>query len=541
MSEESTLDDNIEPDVPFVIDEDLARRNQATGKELDILCTGGNTTFLDVHREVSQEVANALSVTAYIIPKRSGSIGTKERKNPREIAIGEYNPKQHTSYFKQVKQYGETHANDTAPRFFGMVNASDLPHFLQKQALAMAKLAGRQEEEGTVSPQALDLPLFTMVSAGTAKEYVSKPFFNNVTNGVTHGIITQNTDDAERVNSVWNEYREDLARPELHARPFMGLQMPTDDLIAFLLKNTDIQVDTIIPTDTPTLEQAKRIHELRIGKMKKQKTATMLENPFSVEGRTTTQKVAVINVQGSARKDAIALLEASEGIDDFNVEVHLVENGVQMKGVEPDIIVFPGGWHKMQFDNQKELGINDEIVSEIRSGVHVLALCAGSIQTRTAAREDLLYESQSDGCAPGTTFGLGGYSVINNALSNPHHILCKLHRSYNPNDKKVRIFQNIPLSNAPYFYDVDRDTMDIIARLSTSPWAESIDDEDGHVVGVKVKQKRGVDPVQIAASFHDKIIFTLFLHEVALWQEEARHNKKMNDLKRSFQDREWDL
>jgi len=541
MNEDITPNDDNEHDIPLLIDEELAAKNQATGKELDILCTGGNTTFLDAKYTVSGEIADALSVTSYIIPKGSGLIGTNERKDPREIAIGEYNPPKHKAYFGQVERYAATHAKDTKPRFFAMANAEDIPHYLEKQGNAMELLAAKQDEEGAISPQALDLPLFTMVPAGTAKKSLKKSFFENITQGVTNGIITQKPDDAKRAFETWNDYKQGLETPQLHARPFMGLQMPTDDLIKFLSENADVQVDTIIPTDTPTLEQAQRIHELRIGKMKKPKTAKMLDNPFTIEGRDTTQKVAVVNVQGSARKDAIALLKASQHIDDFNVEVHLVQNGDQMKAVNPDIIVLPGGWHKIQFNNQTELGINDEIVSQIRSGVHVLALCAGSIQTRTAAREDLLNERQSDGCAPGTTFGLGDYSVINNALSNPHHILCKIHTSRDPDEKSVRIFQNIPLSNAPYFDDVNAETIDVIARLSTTSWAESIDQEDGHVVGVKVKQNRGVDPVHMAASFHDKIIFTLFLDEVALWQEEARHNRKKNDLKKGFQERELNL
>lgn len=541
MTDGNPLGETTDSDRPFDFDKELARRNQATGKELDILCTGGNTTFLNVQSQVSQEVADALGVTSYIIPKGSGFIGTRERKNPREIAIGEYNPRNHQKYFLQAKQYAALHANDTKPRFFAMANAEDISHYLEKQALAMATLDAKKDEEGAVPPEALDLPLFTMFPAGSAKGSLKKSFFENVTKGITHGIITQHPDDVTRAHDTWNEYRQGLEFPQLHARPFMGLQMPTENLIEFLSNNTEIHVDTIMPTDTPTLEQAKRIHELRIGKMRKAKTSKILDNPFTVDGRETTQKVAVVNVQGSARKDAIALLEASQHIDDFNVEVHLVENGEQMKEVDPDIIVFPGGWHRMQFENQRVLGINDEIVSEIRSGVHVLALCAGSIQTRTAAREDLLHASRSKGCAPGTTFGLGDYTVINNALSNPHNILCKIHTSRDPDDKHARIFQSIPLSNAPYFDDVNGETIDIIARLSTSPWAENIDEEDGHVVGVKVKQRRGVDPVHMAASFHDKIIFTLFLDEVALWQEEARHNGKMNELKRNFQKRELNL
>jgi hypothetical protein len=168
------------------------------------------------------------------------------------------------------------------------------------------------------------------------------------------------------------------------------------------------------------------------------------------------------------------------------------------------------------------LGINALLVERISRGVHVLALCAGSIQTRKG--DDQLDRVKSEGCAPGTTFGIGDYRVVNNALSNPRDIVCALQPHGDPTKPGARVFPQIPLSNAPFFQGVNLDTMQVIARLSTriEEFRADVDDEEGDIVALMVKRLQPEDPVQIAAAFHDQIIFTMFLHEMQQYQLEAK-------------------
>jgi len=509
--------------------EEIARRNQIQGKKLDDYCTGGRhggTVFLPISKYISEEIERILNVTAYYIPTTSSSSQTKaELTNPTQIPILEYGKRSQESFWTYAEQYAKIHANNTNPRLFGMVRAQDLSHFQKKQKLAMQSM---QSSEDFDPRMALDLPIFTVISKDKAEDVLQLPFFENITQGVTHGLIMQSPDHAKRANDLWHEYRNTLEIPQLHARPFLGLQMSTEELIKYMTKNTDIEVDTLVPTDMPNLDQAKRLRDMHMERMSARKDARTLDNPFRVEGREKNVSFAVINVQGSAREDAIALLKASKDIDEFNVDVHLVENGEQLNNVKPDVIVFPGGWHKIQFNHQAELGINTEVVQLEKEGVHMVNLCAGAILARTAARDDLIQGDavRSDGCAPGTAFGIGEFGAINNLLSGPYNVLMKLHNSGDPDQKKSRIILDVPFSNGPTLINVNPDTMDIIARLSTDSRAEDVDDDDGEVVAVQVKRKNGVDPVRIAASFHDPSIYTYTLNELDNYYREARHNRE---------------
>ena len=519
--------------------------NKNVGKELDVLCTGGKhagTTFLPVSSVVSQEIADILGVTAYYIPSGADSARNSELESPREIPIMEYTPEKQDEYWKWALKYAELHNEDTNPRLFGMTEAINLPHYISSLDSATKSITDDQYGD---KKRALDLPLYTVIQSEKAKEILQDSFFESISAGITQGIIVRSPDDLIEVNKRWQEFRSTFDTPELHARPFIGLQMSTEDIIKCLSNLGDIEIDTIIPTDTPTLEQARQIREMHMHKMQKNSISTKQDDPFESQDSKQVFVIAIVDVQGSARKELAALFEACEHIKELNIEVHLVENGKQINSVNPDAIVLPGGWHKIQFNDQKELGINTAIIDLISNErAHVLALCAGSIQMRSAGNEDLLSELRSKACAPGTAFGLFDMSVSNNALSGEKNVLGCIHTPSLPeNQRSVRVFEGIPFSNAPYFPFVNLEELDIIFKESTNDNKDAfnIDDDNGDVLGVQVKQENGFDPVRIAASFHDKIIFTVFLNEIALWQEEANHNGRMQNMRNRFHEREIEM
>ena len=502
------------------VHESMDNEHQMTGKRLDALCAAGRhggTTMLPVQpRKADDErVLDTLGVTAHII--RSGvssDLRKRELENPRTLPVIEYNKASQSHFWGWAEEYTDAHRTDAVPRLFGLVSIEDLQHFQDSQTHA---LAGGDES----MRRALDLPIFTEVPQGKGRK-INQEFFALMAKGVTQGVILEKMNDVQKTHKQWEQFLETQKNPQLLSRPFIAIKGDTSTLISLMEANGHPEVDTLICTETPSIEAATHLAKLSLAKMQKRKTGRQLDNPFNVENPEHTFRVAVLNVQGSAREDATALLRASQHIGGLNVEVVLVENAKQLEHTKGDAVVFPGGWHKIQYERQRDLGINELLVERIKRGVHVLALCAGSIQTRRG--DDDLDEVKSKGCAPNTTFGIGDYRVVNNALSNPRDILCALQPHGDPTKPGARVFPQIPLSNAPYFTGINLDTMQVIARLSTriEEFRADVDDEEGDIVALMVKRLQSEDPVQIAAAFHDQIIFTMFLHEMQQYQLEAK-------------------
>ncbi len=511
--------------------------NRKTGIELDTLCTSGRrggTAFLPVSADVSSEVLDTLGVTAhYIRSGTSSALRRRELKTPRTIPIVEYSPQTQSHFWTWVEDYADQHDGDTNPRLFGMAKVDDLQHFQQTQSDILT-MQGDEE-----LARKLDIPLFTQVPSNKGTT-INEKLFGQMAAGVTQGLILEKKDHVRRAYAQWEEFRAKQENPDLIVRPFIGYKGGTADLLK-LMRDDSTEVDTLIYTDAPSREEALEIHKMHIGKMRKNKKPKKINNPFNVESPLNEFHVAVLNVQGSARKDASALLEASRIIEGLNVEVYLVENGDQLQASNADAIVFPGGWHKIQYDRQEELGINDMVEERIRRGVHALALCAGSIQGRKG--DDKLDKVKSEGCVVGTSFGIGDYRVVNNVLSNPRDVLVAIEKYGDVDEPGARVFKNIPFSNAPHFKGVNMETMEVIARLSTqdNDFAASVDDEVGHIVGLKVKRTNRELPVQLVAAFHDKIIFTLFLDQMQQYYMDARYNGERLGLARTHHEREKNL
>jgi (p)ppGpp synthase/HD superfamily hydrolase len=78
------------------------------------------------------------------------------------------------------------------------------------------------------------------------------------------------------------------------------------------------------------------------------------------------------------------------------LEIALVYNPISLETFNPDILVMPGGWHFIQHEILKELGLYSPIRQHINKGESALFSCAGAILAR-----DKKYR-QNEGCAPGT-------------------------------------------------------------------------------------------------------------------------------------------
>ncbi len=496
------------------------------GIELDALCTGGRhggTSFLPITANVSAEIESLLGVTAYHIPTGTRSANRKrELDSPRAIPIDTFRPNGAAHFWSRVTRYAADHEGDTNPRLFGKLNADDIKAFLRTKSNAIE----RNELSGG-SSRDCDIPMYASI---TRKDQLNSRFFEGIQKGDVQGIILEKSTLIQKAHEEWEKFRDTQQVPVMHARPFMGLQGSTEELVKFM--HGPEEVDTLVFSDTPSLEAAQEIRKLHLRDMRKRANSKKIENPFHNTDVDELIRVAVLNVQGGARREAIALLEAAREVHDFNVEVHLVENGEQLESVKAHALLFPGGWHKNQFEAQEELGINKVIVELIRRKVHILALCAGCIQTRSAHNE--LDGVQSEGCATGTTFGVGKYQIVNNVLSGPSDVLMAFHNNEDPDASTARVLEDIPFSNGPYIVGADMDQLEVIARLSTTSRAKEIDDDDGNIVGVQVSNQATGVPVQMAAAFHDPAIFQLWLHEIGVFKTKIRHRGELEQQRAGY-------
>lgn len=506
------------------------------GKMLDAICAGGRrggTSFLPTNAAIDSETEKNLQVTARIIPSGiEKKHRDKELRDPSSIPVLGYNPQTSRHFWNWVNQYAIEHAEDTAARIFGMVNSGDVQSFIDSQADQLG--ANPQLEDY----HRLDIPLFVLLQS---RKHI-RDVLSKINNGVVQGVILQDANSqlpkfAER----WQEYLAKQAYPDLIPRPFIGLQGDTNAHLSFMAshKATDQIVDTLVFSDTPTAEQAKKIRDLHLARMRKVKTATRLNNPFAIKddkrekGSLPTTKIGVINVQGGARADAIALMRASKhaGVD---IAVSLIENEDQYMHEDPDAIVLPGGWHGLQFRLQETLGLNkliiEQVVKERRKDL--LALCAGAIQGRTA--DNASDAVQNAGCQIGTALGIGKYKVVNNAYNTPRNLIIATHSTERRGDK-ARIYPQIPLSNAPYIHGEDPEAVDVIARISTTPFAEQIADDDGAAMGIQVRQASERAHIRMAFAFHHESAFLLFLHEMQIRILACIQHKQMQSVREHFQ------
>lgn len=509
---------------------DLILKRRLVGKELDTLCAAGRwwgTAFLPVASKARDEICKALGVTAFYMPVGTSTAERKKEMNtPRAIPIDTYNPKRPHAFWKRAMGYSEQHEGDTDPRLFAIVETSDMESFQRTKQGVM--------EQHADDPKILnkaDLPVFGRVSK---RSHLKPQLFESMLEGDVQGLILRRPKHLEIAREEWYAFLKTQENPALIARPFMGLEGSAKELLE-IMKKGEIEADTLVLQDTPDIETALQMRVMHLKAMRKRKKSKKLNNPFANPDRQKTRRFAIINVQGGARRDAIALMEASRHMNAFNVEVHLVENGEQLKSADPHAIVFPGGWHRNQFDAQAALGINSEVVDYIRKGVHMLALCAGCIQTRRADNE--LDRIRSEGCATGTTFGIGDYAIRNNVLSDPHDVLIALHKDGDPDAKTAVISKSIPFSNGPEIIGVNEQELEVIARISTDERAAHIDDDNGGIVGVQVLNTEVGKPVHMAFSFHDSIAFLLALGEIDIYDAKIAHSQllrgKRTDLKQS--------
>lgn len=507
----------IPPEKGEPLDLELCLSKTEEGNKLDARCTSGQrggTTFLPAESQCSAEVQRILNTTAHYIPTGiQPHLRQKELKNPRTIPIAEYNPRTSRHFWQWVEHYADVHKDDTVPRLLGITSAKNLDDLLATQK---GVLGGEPSVKNLERFRNLSIPLFVILHQRREINAV----LAKVSEGKAHGMIFNKPDLVAEAKEKWREHASRQPNPVCITRPFMGLKGSTKDLTRFMESSSDQEADTLVLTDTPSMEEAETIHRAHLSRMRRRKTSKKLDNPFNKVDREEKVIVAVINVQGSARMDAAALIQAS-GTTEFNVEVHLVENGDQLNTLHPDCIVLPGGWHGLQYKLQEELGLKDQIIQHIREKGHILALCAGSIQTRASDQD--LDDIRSVGCEVGTTIGIGPYKVFNNALSNPHDLHVRAH-SPGEGFPDSRILRQVPLSNAPYFMGVG-DNMEIIARLRTDPRAASIDDDDGKIMGLQVQQSTLTSPVQMAAAFHDQFIYLLFLHEIGMFNLNIQHER----------------
>ena len=514
-------------------DNDLNKRNRSMGKVLDAICASGHrggTAGLNVDVRNSTDVNEALGVTLCIIPADTDAgVRQAELANPRSIPVLEYTPDSAVDYWNNVTTYAKSHESDTAPCLFGVVPAENIDHLLASQKTAL----GNDDDEERASR--IDIPLFAYVTDLETLEEL----FERRERGEVQGFILRGTTLVAPAMVTWHRYVSKQKHPSLHPRPFIGVEGSTQDLLG-LMKSTeepDLNVDTLIFTDSPKPETADRIHALHLQRMNIQQEAKLLENPFARPGAKKV-RIAIVNVQGGTREDAAALLKACEGIEFLDIQVFLVENAAQLASVRAHAIVLGGGWHGKQHKLQEDLGINAVIETLMRENCHLCALCAGAIQARQ--NDNLMDEVKSEGCDPRTALGIGAYKVTNNALNHPQNLHVALHAG-GPGDPASAILENVPFSNGPIFVGIDEQKMDIIARLVADLRASDIDeDAAGEVVGVQVKQCEGhPDPVRLMAAFHDAYIFTLFLREIEMYQLRLQHKK--SEIERRLQCRDQEL
>lgn len=501
---------------------ELYERNM--GKVLDAICAAGHrggTAGLDVSIRNNTDVNEALGVTLCMIPANTApEVRTQELAHPRSVPILEYTPDGAMEYWDTVAMYATSHESDTVPCLFGAVLEAHIDHLLTSQKTA---LGGVSDEERA---RRIDIPLFVYVTDPDTLETL----FERRERGEIQGFILRSTALVEPSMAAWKQYVSKKQQSSLHPRPFIGVEGTVQDLLA-LMESTeehDLDIDTLIFTDSPEPDAADRIHALHLQRMNMRQTAELLENPYARPGEKKV-RIAIVDVQGGAREDAAALLRACEDIESLDIEVFLTENAHQLSSVNPHAIVLGGGWHGKQYKLQEDLGINAIIAKLMRENCHLCALCAGAIQARK--NDNLMDAVKSEDCDPRTALGIGAYRVVNNTLNHPHDLHVALHTG-GPGDPASAVLKNVAFSNGPIFVGIEENEMDIIARLVTDPRATDIDEDAGDVVGVQVKQREGLpDPVRLMAAFHDAYIFTLFLQEIQMYQCRLKHKKLEMDLR----------
>ena len=515
----------------------LCERKLAAGKMLDVTCIGGRRgggAMLTVSTRQNSDVDRALGVAGCIIDRHATPEQLEsEFANPRSIPLREFAPEQANQFWDDALRYADMHEGDTCPRLFGVIDFHDVA------TMKETRTAKFGEEPDLETLRKIDLPFIA---------YIDNPddlqaAYEATENGDFQGIILRRPELMKDAWNTWNTHLATVEHPALHPRPFMGVRGNSSELLQLMQSDdeADMNVHSLIFTDEPTTDLAREIHELHLERMRKEPHSRHLENPFNSENAEDVFSIAIINVQGSARGEAAALTKASQGTD-VNIDVHLVENGEQLKALNPKCIILPGGWHGRQYDLQKELGLNDEIVSLMKKGRHLLALCAGSILTRQG--DDELDDVRSTGCAAGTSFKIGSYKVDNNVLNAPHDLHVAVHAGH-PDSLQSRLLQQVPFSNGPVYTGVDEENgnMDVIARIRTDERATDINEDDGPIVGLQVKQRphQPSDPVRMALAFHDKFAFLLFLNEVALYRFRLAAEASIFEMRRRCHEAEMDV
>lgn len=535
------------------VDRNLALRRLQEGKLLDVLCAGGRkggTSFLPVNASISSETQSNLQVTARYIPSGTNRrVRTRELENPSSIPVIEYKPRTSSHFWRWIREYAEKHAEDSAARVFGMVHSTELQSFTDSQDALLGSSADLEEFHK------LDIPLFVVLqSRAHLRNVLAK-----IAEGRAQGLILKDSkQQLPKFRERWQEFLAKQMSPELVARPFLGLQGTTKSHLEFMTshKVVDQDIDTLVFTDTPTDEEARRLKELHLAKMRKGKKAKVLPNAFDTQKELKTGsnddekdeianiisllptiRIGVIDVQGGARADAIALLRASRHTL-ADISVSLIENTEQFDSENPHAIVLPGGWHGLQYNLQEQLGLNERIIDQVvkQKRKDLLALCAGAIQARTS--DNAADETQNIGCQIGTALGIGDFKIVNNAYNTPHDIILTTHDTKDEKDRTVhraRIYQQIPLSNAPYMQGINHDSLDVLAKISTTEWAESVEEDDGNVIGVQVKQSSDRAPVRMAFGFHHESAFLLFLHDLQLRIVSSLTHELYSNMRREFQ------
>lgn len=484
------------------------------GNQLDILCTSGNkggTSFLPVQADTDSDVPKLLGTTVYTIPSGTDrETRRNELRNPRAIPVLQYHPNSQAHFWERVDTYRDDHRNDTAPGIYGMVETPHIKSFAETQKKKF------DENPTLTTLQQANVPMYAITKG---KEEIPETVAR-IADRTVQGIIVEGKNLIYPLLEEWHEHVS--SRQIVPIRPFIGLRGTSGELRKFMSADSSPEeVDTLVFTDVPTLDDARYIHAAHLERMKSNKNPEIIHNPFNNDSKKESVRIGVINVQGAARMDAKAIIEASE-FGDLNVHISLIENTDQLRDI--DTVVLPGGWHRIQYGLQEELGMKPVLVEYLKTGKHLLALCAGSIQAR--ASDNDMDAIQSIGCAVGTTFGIGNYKVVNNTLKGPYDMHVKVHKD-KTSDSPSRLLHQVPFSNGPYFIGEDLESkMSILARLKSEPHAQDIDEDDGPIVALQTRQIAKTDPVRMVAGFHDKFIILLFLNELELFKMAARHEKE---------------
>jgi glutamine amidotransferase PdxT len=216
-----------------------------------------------------------------------------------------------------------------------------------------------------------------------------------------------------------------------------------------------------------------------------------------------------------------------------------VENGKQLESSDPHCIVLPGGWHGIQFDLMRDLGINAQIAQLLEKNRHFLLLCAGAILGRTEGG----INDPNEGVKPGTALGLIDYRIVNNVLNTPRDVHMRIHPPTDPiktqsAKPESRLFTEVPFSNGPYMRGCNPDKTDVIARIASDSRAFDINDDDGQVVGVQKRQEHELSPVVMGVGYHHTFVPYVFLRDVGLYRQRLLHARKERQLKQLYREQE---